>query len=171
MTGYLDNYGAGEEKREKIVHRVVLWTVAILALAGILYFILHFVIPNRREQAQAKQFFQLLAARDYKQAYALWGCTDAKPCHDYPFQLFMEDWGPGAAPVTTFDVLDGETCGTGVIVDVDAGKAGDRKVWVDARSEQLASIPPGFEGGCPHSNRIYTFVRSLRYRMHGRTYQ
>lgn len=171
MAGYLDNYGAGEERREAIVRGVVLWTVAALAAAGALYFLFHFVIPNRGEQAQVKRFFQLLEARDYKQAYAMWGCTDAKPCRDYPMKLFMEDWGPQAAPVTAADVLDGETCGNGVIVDVDAGKAGDRKVWVDQMTGELGSIPPGFDQGCPHSNRIYTFVRGLRYRLHGRTYQ
>jgi hypothetical protein len=171
MTGYLDNYGAGEEKREKIVRRVALWTVIILASAGISYFFFHFVIPNRAEQAQAQRFFQLLAARDYRQAYAMWGCTDAKPCRDYPLKLFMEDWGPDALPVTGVEVLDGETCGNGVIVDVDAGKAGDKKLWVDAKSGDLGSIPPGFDQGCPHSNRIYTFVRRLRYKMHGRVYQ
>ena len=170
MTGYLDNYGAGDEKRERIIHRVILWTAVTLALAGVLYFVFHFVVPNRGEQAQARKFFQLLAAHDYKQAYAMWGCTDAKPCHDYTFAMFMQDWGPAAAPVTTFDVLDGETCGTGVIIDVDAGKAGDKKLWVDRKTQELGSLPPGVDQ-CPHTNRIYTFVRDLRYRAHGRTFQ
>jgi hypothetical protein len=171
MTGYLDNYGAGSEKRDRIVRGVVLWTVVILAVAGISYFILHYVVPNRGEQAQAKKFFQLLAARDYKQAYAMWGCTDAKPCHDYPLKLFMQDWGPDATPIAAFEVLDGETCGSGVIVDVDAGKAGDKKLWVDRKTQELAYLPPGFDQGCPHSNRIYTFVRDLRYRVRGRRFQ
>jgi hypothetical protein len=170
MTGYLESYGAGSERRERIVHRVVLWTAVTLALAGILYFVFHFVIPNRGEQARVSKFFQLLGARDYKQAYAMWGCTDAKPCRDYPFRSFMQDWGPDAVPVTTFDVLDGETCGSGVIVDVDAGKAGDKKLWVDRKNQELGYLPPGF-GSCPHSNRIYTFVRRLRYRAHGRTFE
>jgi hypothetical protein len=171
MTGFFDNYGAGDERRERTVRRVLLWTVAALALAGVLYFVFHFVIPNRGERAQVNRFFQLLAARDYKQAYAMWGCTDAKPCHDYPFRLFLQDWGPDVVPVATFEVLDGETCGSGVIVDVDAGKAGDKKIWVDRKSQELGSLPPGFDQGCTHSNRIYTLVRRLRYRAHGRTYQ
>jgi hypothetical protein len=171
MTGgYLENYGAAGEGRRRMVRRVALWAVSTLALAGILYFVFHFVIPNRGEKAQVRKFFQLLAAQDYKQAYALWGCTDAKPCRDYPLRLFREDWGPAAVPVTTFEVMDGETCGTGVIVDVDAGKAGDKKLWVDQKSQELGSLPPGFDT-CPHSNRIYTFIRRLRYRAQGRTYQ
>jgi hypothetical protein len=170
MSGYLDSYGAGDERRERIVRRVALWTVATLTIAGALYFVFHFVIPNRGERSQVSKFFQLLAARDYKQAYAMWGCTDAKPCRDYPIRLFMQDWGPDAVPVTTFEVLDGETCGSGVIVDVDAGKAGDRKLWVERKNQELGYLPPGFNR-CPHSNRIYNFVRNLRYRAHGRTFQ
>jgi len=171
MTGYLETYGAGEEKRDRIVRAAAIWGAALLVLAGVLYFTFHFVIPNRGEQAKADRFFHLLASQDYKQAYAMWGCTDAAPCRDYPMRMFLEDWGPGAVPVTAVNVLDGESCGTGVIVDVDAGKAGDKKLWVDDKTGLLGSIPPGFDQGCPHSNRIYTFVRRMRYKMHGRVYQ
>jgi hypothetical protein len=170
MTGYLDNYGAGDERRARIVRRVALCVAATLAIAGTLYFVFHFVIPNRGERGQVRKFFRLLEARDYKQAYAMWGCTDAKPCRDYPIRSFMQDWGPDAVPVSAFDVLDGETCGSGVIVDVDAGKAGDKKLWVERKNQELGYLPPGFNQ-CPHSNRIYTFVRNLRYRAHGRTFQ
>jgi hypothetical protein len=100
----------------------------------------------------------------------MWGCTDAKPCRDYSFNSFMQDWGPEATPVAGFEVLDGESCGSGVIVDVDAGKAGDRKLWVERKDRTLGSIPPGYDR-CPHSNRIYNFVRDLRYRAHGKTYR
>ena len=34
----------------------------------------------------------------------------------------------------------------------------------------LGSLPPGYEQ-CPHSNRIYTFVRNLRYRVRGKTFK
>jgi hypothetical protein len=170
MSGYLDNYGAVDERRERTRGRILKWGAAALAVAGILYFVFHFVIPNRGERSEAARFFQLLAVRDYKQAYAMWGCTDAKPCRDYPFDSFMQDWGPEATPVTTFEVLDGESCGSGVIVDVDTGKAGDRKIWVERQDHILGSMPPGYDR-CPHSNRIYNFVRDLRYRIHGKTFK
>ena len=163
MAGYLDQYGVGEERREKIIKRVVIAVVVILAVSGLLYVFLH----NYPEERQAKRFFALLQARDYKAAYALWGCTEptAKACHDYPFTEFMKDWGPDVSPVNNYDVLDGESCGSGVIVDVDAGKAGDKKLWVE-RDTLFLGFPP-FER-CPQGNRIHELWRNIRYRLRGR---
>lgn len=93
MAGYLDTYGAGEEQRARIARAIALWGGIALGVAAILLFVFHFVIPNRAEQAKVKRFFQLLAGQDYKQAYALWGCTDQTPCPEYPLASFMRDWG------------------------------------------------------------------------------
>lgn len=161
MAGYLENYGAGDERREKIAKRAVISVVALLVVAGLGYAFFH----NYPEERQARRFFELLQAKDYTGAYALWGCTDAKPCRDYVMAEFMKDWGPAQAPVSEVDVLDGESCGSGVIVDVDAGKAGDKKLWVE-RDSHILSFPP-FER-CPQGNRIHDFWRNIRYRIHGR---
>ena len=75
MGGFLEQYGAGDERRGKIVKRVVISLVALLAVVGLLFYCFH----TFRQERQAKRFFELLAAHDYKQAYALWGCTDANP--------------------------------------------------------------------------------------------
>jgi hypothetical protein len=170
MGGYLDTYGAGVERRITIMRRLAIWTLAILAATGIVVFTFRIVIPNRAEQTEVSRFFNLLGARQYKQAYAMWGCTDATPCRDYSFAAFMGDWGPEAVPISTFAVLDGESCGSGVIVDVDSGKAGDKKLWVERQSRTLGFLPPG-PGRCPKGNRVYDFFRDLRYRLRGRTYQ
>ena len=70
-----------------------------LATVLVVWFVFHFVIPNGSERAEVKQFFQLLEARNYKQAYAMWGGQDyAKPCRSYPVDSFMQDWGPGRPP-------------------------------------------------------------------------
>jgi hypothetical protein len=161
MAGYLENYGAGDERREKIAKTAIISVVALLVVAGLGYAFFH----NYPEERQARRFFELLQAKDYKEAYALWGCTDAKPCRDYVMAEFMKDWGPTEAPVSEVDVLDGESCGSGVIVDVDAGKAGDKKLWVE-RDSHILSFPP-FER-CPQGNRIHDFWRNIRYRIHGR---
>jgi hypothetical protein len=170
MAGYLDNYGAGEEQRAKLLRAIALWGGAAVVVAAILLFVFHFVIPNRAEQAKVKRFFQLLAAQDYKAAYVLWGCTEDAPCPEYPMASFLRDWGPEAIPAGKFAVLDGESCGSGVIVTVDSGKAGDKKIWVERKDESLSFLPPGIDR-CPQGNRIYDFFRNLRYRMHGRTFQ
>jgi hypothetical protein len=166
MAGYLDQYGAGDERRSKAIRKIVIAAVAVAALIVAAYVAFH----NYRQERQARRFFELLAAHDYKGAYGLWGCTDAHPCRDYPESAFMQDWGPQASPIGDFQVLDGESCGSGVIVDVDAGKAGDKKLWVERDSLVLAFPPPGMES-CPQRNRVADWLRSIRYRMHGRTFK
>src|SRR5260370_17191197 len=94
MAGYLEQYGAGEERRGKIIKILAISLIAVVVIGGALYFNFH----NFREERQVKQFLSLLGARDYKGAYALFGCTDATPCRYYPFDKFMEDWGPNSGP-------------------------------------------------------------------------
>jgi len=83
----LDQYGAGDARREKIVKTLAISFLALVAAGGALFFIFH----NYREEHQVKEFFNHLAAHDYKAAYALFGCTDTKPCRDYGSEKFMED--------------------------------------------------------------------------------
>ena len=42
-----------------------------------------------------KQFLDDLQHKDYQSAYALWGCTQQRPC-DYTADKFNEDWGPSS---------------------------------------------------------------------------
>jgi len=164
MAGYLDEYGVSDEQRARTIRRVVIWVLGLAIAAGMLLFIFH----NFSEDRQVKRFLALLEARDYKAAYALWGCTDAHPCRDYAMTSFMQDWGPQAVPPGKFQVLDGESCGSGVIVDTDLGTAGDRKLWVESKDLSIG-FPP-FEQ-FPQRNRIADFVRNIKYRLHGRTYK
>jgi hypothetical protein len=164
MAGYLDNYGEGDEKRAKTIKRIVVSVVALAAIAGVLLAVFH----NFSEKRQVKRFLALLDARDYKSAYALWGCTDAHPCRDYSMASFMQDWGPQAVPPGNYEVLDGESCGSGVIVDADMGAGGDKKLWVEGK-DLILGFPP--YDTCPQRNRIADFVRNIKYRLHGRTYK
>ena len=109
MVGYLDQYGAGEERREKIVKTVVISLAALAVVGGSLFFVFH----NYREERLVKQFFERLATRDYKTAYAMFGCTDEKPCRDYRFDKFMEDWGPksGRGDPSNFRISRSRPCG------------------------------------------------------------
>jgi type II secretory pathway pseudopilin PulG len=166
MGGYLDQYGAGDERRAKRIKTALLAVVAAVVavlVGGLAYF---FFIPNAAER-QARAFFDLLTARQYQQAYALWGCTAAQPCPGYPFQEFLKDWGPAAVPPGAFQVLNGESCGSGSIVDVDTGQAGDKRLWVE-KSTLTLGFPPLSE--CNRRNHVYDFLRNLKYRLHGHTY-
>jgi len=166
MGGYLDQYGAGDERRSrriKLVLSGVLAAVAIFLIAWLADFLFIYSPAERTTRA----FLDDLQSRQYQQAYVLWGCTPAQPCSAYSMQDFLRDWGPDAAPPGNFQVLNGEACGSGTIVDVDMGKAGDKRLWVE-RSSMTLGFPP--ESECTHRNHIYDFLRDLKYRIHGHTY-
>src|ERR1039458_9988696 len=62
MAGYLDHYGAGEERREKRIKRLVLTAVAVVIAAGVLFFI----FKNYRQERQVNRFFDLLRSEPAK---------------------------------------------------------------------------------------------------------
>ena len=147
MAGYLEQYGAGEEQRErrgKIVKIVAIALVAVVLISGALVFNFY----NFREERQVKQFLGYLGARDYKAAYALFGCTDAKPCHYYPFDKFLEDWGPnsGHSGFGEARITRSRSCGSGVLLTVDYGQNRQEKLWVERRDMSIG-FPP--VQGCP----------------------
>jgi len=178
MTGLLEgDYGAGEERRARVIKIIVISVLALTVIAGTAYFFFH----NYRQEQQVKQFMKLLEARDYQRAHNLWTGSDSARAR-YPMSDFMRDWGP-PVDVSGYAILDAESCGKSVIVDVDAGHVGDRKVWVDRASLSM-SFPPN-EAGCVQTlvdgrgnllyrdkhNQIYEWFRNVRYRLRGRTYQ
>jgi hypothetical protein len=135
MAGYLDQYGADEERRErrrKIVKIVAVSLVAVVLIGGALVFNFD------------------LASRDYKAAYALFGCTDDKPCRYYPLDKFMEDWGPGGGHTGFGEarITRSRSCGSGVLLTVDFGKSQQEKLWVERRDLSIG-FPP--VQGCPAS--------------------
>jgi hypothetical protein len=145
MAGYLANYGAGEEQREKLIRRLIVGAIVVVIAGGILYFFL----KNFREEQQGRAFFELLEKHDYKSAYALWGCTDTKPCRDYSVQNFMDDWGPKSphADIRSFHIKRSRSCGSGVILTVDYGAVREPdKLWVE-RNDLTIGFSPW--PGCP----------------------
>ena len=141
MGGLLKgDYGAGEERRARVIKISVLSVLALTVIAGTVDFLFH----NYRQEQQVQWFMKRLEARDYQDAYNLW--TGTGPARkQYPMSDFMRDWGP-PVDISGYSILDSESCDKSVIVDVDAGHAGDRKVWVD-RSNLSMSFPPN-ELGC-----------------------
>jgi|SRR6185295_9311544 hypothetical protein len=146
MAGYLAHYGAGEEQREKLIRRLVV-SLILLAISGAL---LYFFLKNYRQEQQGARFFQLLDKHDYKAAYTLWGCSEDKPCRDYPYKTFMEDWGPESsrANINSFHIRKSRACGSGVILTVDFGKNQEEKLWVERDGLTISFSPwPGCPSG------------------------
>ena len=164
MAGYLDQYGAGDERREKFRRRLlVAGIISIVAL--ILWWFLFVwsksevvraesiarfvqVLRNHRQEAQVKQFLGLLAGQQYQAAYRLWGCSDAHPCRDYPFTSFLQDWGPQSQRnAGTYAVARSRSCGSGVIVTVDSQRGAQENLWVQKADETIGFSPfPGCPG-------------------------
>jgi len=144
MAGYLDQYGAGDERREKVRKRLLLSLLILVVAGGTLYFF----FKNYRQERQVRQLFELLANKDYKSAYRLWGCTEDKPCRDYPFDKFMEDWGPASArkDVAGAHIAKSRSCGSGVIMTVNFGNAQEEKLWVERKDLTIGFSP---YPGCP----------------------
>lgn len=162
MAGFLDNYGAGDERRARHLKTIIVSVIVVAILGSLLYFIFH----NYRQEQQVKRFYQLLEAHDYQRAYDMWVSSDSER-RGYPMDAFMKDWGP-SVEVHGFDILDAESCGNSVIVDADVVPVGDRKVWVNRQTLELG-FPPYDQ--CPQQNRIYDLYRIIKYRLHGRTYK
>ena len=143
MPGYLDQYGVGDERRIKIIKITVFSAVAVLIAGLALFFIFH----NYRQERQAKQFVELLAARDYQRAYSLWVRTE-QDRQGYPMASFLQDWGPASehADVRGFRIVKSRSCGSGVILSVKFDKGSDEKLWVQ-RDELTMGFSP--LQGCP----------------------
>lgn len=142
MGGYLARYGVGEERREKIVKKTLLALLAAVIVGGILFFVFH----NVRQEGRVKDFFARLAAHDYKGAYALWGCTDAHPCENYTFDMFMQDWGPSKGNPAQARITRSRSCANGVILNVDFGNE-QEILWVERGNLSMSFSP---FPGCPN---------------------
>jgi hypothetical protein len=163
MAGFLDEYGAGDERRARTIKLIAVSVVVAAVLTGLLYFFFR----NYRQEQQAKRFFELLQAHNYQAAYDMWVSSDSDRI-GYPMISFLQDWGPKAMDVHRFTILDAESCGNSVIVDADVGAAGDRKLWVNRQTLELGFGPYDV---CPQQNRIYNLYRNVKYQLHGRTYK
>jgi len=153
MPGYLEAYGAGDEKRERLLRRTAIVVAVVLAIGGAFYFFFR----NYRETKQAKLFFEFLGSQNYRAAYALWGCTDVTPCRHYPFEKFMEDWGPKSdhANVAALEITKTRGCSDGVIIEANFGQGLIEYLWVDRAHRNVGFAPQYVEGMMPVCNPVY----------------
>ena len=137
--GYLDAYGAGVDRRLRLIRLSILAAVALLIIAVIAYFKLR----DASEHKVLDTFFERLRAQDYKGAYAVWGCTDANPCRDYRFEKFLEDWGPKGiyGNPANAQIAARHSCDTGVIEVVRYPGQPDVNLWVDRSTDVLSFAP------------------------------
>ena len=152
MAGYLDQYGAGDEKRERYLWRTIVTVVTIAALSGISYYLFH----HHKQQAVVKSFLAELQRQDYAAAYRTWGCAESKNCAGYDYEKFLEDWGPkSAAAGKAFRISDSEGCNDGVIIGLDGR---EEHLWVDAKTNALSFSP---FPRCPAKSRLALMMHHI----------
>ena len=139
MPGYLEAYGAGDEKRARLIKRIALVVLIVLAAGLALYY----GFRDYREKQQAKLFVALLQQKDYQAAYALWGCTPKSDCRSYTLDKFLEDWGPKSSHPDPSKLQIGSTrgCSTGVIFEVRSGAKESDYLWVERSTGHLGFAP------------------------------
>lgn len=155
MPGYLDQYGAGEEKRNSLIRRAVV-SVLIAAVAITLGW---YLFENRHQESIVKAFLSNVRKGDLREAYRIWGCTASKPCSGYEFDRFLRDWGPaksgmpanddGPPDLKILSLSDSEACNNGVLLTVDVNSKRTEKLWVDRSSDDINFAPYPI---CPHQS-------------------
>lgn len=112
--------------------------LAILALAVTAYF----VFRHWQERQRIDQFLALLSAKDYPAAYAFWGCTVQKPCRDYNYQRFLEEWGPQGeySEPGRFRKIQTQHCADGIIQELHYGESIEY-LYVDSATKTLTHSP------------------------------
>ncbi len=144
MSGYLDNFGQDDARRERKLKRIV----AVSVLAGIAGLGSWLFFRDFFEKRQVSRFFEQIRAGKYDDAYRLWGCDPAKPCRDYNREKFLEDWGPdsphAAQIASTMRVRRTRSCEGGVISIVEFKPGDEVFLFVDRASRQLSFSPWGY---------------------------
>ena len=139
MAGYLDQYGAGEEKRNRTIFTIVA-TILTVSIVGSLGW---YLLKNHHQESIVKSFVAALRRGDYQGAYNIWGCTAAQPCSAYSFPKFQEDWAPKdqSSNPSSLGVSDSESCGNGVLLTVQVNPSREEKLWVEKGSDAISFAP------------------------------
>ncbi len=144
MSTLLGEYDAGGAHREKWIKYAILGGVAAILIG----FSLYFGLRNFSKRQKLDAFIEHLQKKDYRPAYALWGCSDETPCRDYSFEKFMNDWGPEspAADAQSAQVINKATCGTvfsptGILRVYRFAPDYDVSLWVDSGDGNIGFAP------------------------------
>ena len=161
MAGYLDQYGAGEERRENLIRNSVLIALTVLVVGSLLFYLFR----TYHQVRVTKRFLELVRSKDDQGAYAAWGCSGPKGCPGYEYSKFLEDWGPNspAGSNPSLRITDTETCNNGVIITVSAGPDTTQKLWMEKGSDALSFAPvPVCPGKSPWSIMAHRTIGRLR---------
>ena len=141
--GYLDAYAEHEARHERFtstIQRILRVGLVVIVVAGSLYA----WFKNYKEEKRVEGFLAELQRGDYPRAYSFWGCSVEKPCSNYSYQDFIEDWGPKSkiGKVNSYRVGRSRERGTGVIVAVQVNNQQPLGLWVEKKDGVVGFAPP-----------------------------
>ena len=147
MSGYLDQYGAGEDQRNRIIFSTIGGLILVLVLGSLSWYLLE----HHHQESVIKSFLNSIRNGDYKSAYQTWGCTPQKPCSGYSFENFMDDWGPqkSAPDLSVLGLADSESCNDAVLLTVVVNRNRTDSLWMDHSSDSISFAPYSI---CPHKS-------------------
>jgi|SRR5665213_1817825 len=155
MPGYLDHYGAGEEKRNKLIKRGVVSLAVLAIVVGLSWYLL----KNRHQEAVVRNFIGDIHRGDLQAAYRDWGCAPPASCTAYDYSKFLRDWGPatpagavnsdGPPDTGVLGLTDSESCNNGVLLTVQVNRTRTEKLWVDKANDNISFAPYPI---CPHKS-------------------
>jgi hypothetical protein len=141
MPGYLDQYGAGEEERNRLIIRSVIAIIAVAIVVSLSWYLL----KNHHQEGVVKTFLADIRRGDLQAAYRDWGCAGATACSSYSFDKFNQDWGSaakdGAPDAAVLRLTDSESCNTGVLMTVTVNATRQEKLWVDKNNDAISFAP------------------------------
>jgi hypothetical protein len=137
VSSYLQQYGAGDERRGRVIKRIVLGAIAAIVIAIAAYLFFH----NFPEKQVAKHFLADVNGGRYDDAYRDWGCTPQHPCKNYDRSRFMEDWGPSKSVKSPWKIASVDGCRTFVTVNVQADGSELQSLSVERNNHELGFAP------------------------------
>ena len=135
MGSYLQHYGAGEERRSRIIKAIAAVALIVLVLGAAAYLF----FKNFPEKQRVKHFLAEVNHHEYDAAYQDWGCTATHPCRDYDYQRFMRDWGAKVWSPWKIESVDG--CKAFVTINVQANGAELQSLMVERGTHVMGFAP------------------------------
>lgn len=153
MAGYLDQYGVGVDRRNRIVTRTIIGALLAVAAGSLTWYLL----KNHHQESVVKSFIREVKAGNYDAAYHVWGCVTPNACPGYSIGNLMEDWGGASKDPAkssppdpaVFGITDSESCNNGVLLTVQVNSTREEKLWVEKSGDSISFAPYPI---CPHKN-------------------
>jgi len=136
---YLADYGQADRRYERIV-KIAGYTLLAAVVLGCIYWLF---FRNWREERRVGEFLAVLEQQKYEEAYRMWGCSIEKPCPNYSYEKFLEDWGPDSplGKVSSYHVGRSFSQQSGVILLVEVNGRRIPNLWVERDSRVIGFSP------------------------------